>query len=207
MTKRQGAVHWSASQISRHERWGRLQTTGATVWLTGLSGSGKSSIAKHIEADLVEEGIAAYVLDGDNLRHGVNDDLGFSREDRKENARRAAEIARLFADAGVVALVALISPYAEDRAHARVLHEEAGLLFLEVHVCTSLAECEARDPKGLYAQARAGEIGEFTMVSDPYEVPEHPELVVSTTDSSIDDAAHAVLALLNKGLDRPIFSS
>ncbi len=202
MTRRQGSVHWSASQISREQRWGCLKTTGATVWMTGLSGSGKSSIAKHIEADLVEEGIAAYVLDGDNLRHGVNDDLGFSREDRRENARRAAEIAKLFADAGMVAVAALISPYAEDRARARALHEEAGLLFVEVYVCTSLAECEARDPKGLYAQARAGEIGEFTMVDDPYEVPVHSDLVLSTTDLSIDDAAHAVLDLLRRGLDR-----
>ncbi len=168
------------------------------MWLTGLSGSGKSSIAKHVEADLVEQGSAAYVLDGDNLRHGINDDLGFSREDRGENARRAAEIAKLFADAGVVALVALISPYAEDRDRARRLHEEAGLLFIEVYVATTLAECESRDPKGLYAQARAGEVRDFTMVTDPYEPPAHPDMVVRTDERGIDDAAHAVMEVLRR---------
>lgn len=203
MAERQGTVHWSDSKVSRDQRWEDLGTTGATIWLTGLSGSGKSSIAKHIEADLVEEGLAAYVLDGDNLRHGVNADLGFSRQDRGENARRAAEIAKLFADAGMVAVVALISPYAEDRARARLVHEEAGLLFLEVHVATSLSECEARDPKGLYAQARAGQITEFTMVSDPYEVPDHPDMVIRTGDISIDEAAHAVLGLLRSRIGPP----
>jgi len=200
VTRRQSAVHWSTSKISRDERWDALSTRGATVWLTGLSGSGKSSIAKHMEADLVEEGRSAYVLDGDNLRHGVNEDLGFSREDRAENARRAAEIAKLFADSGAVALVALISPYAVDRARARQLHEEARLAFIEVYVATSLAECEARDPKGLYAAARAGEVTDFTMVSDPYEIPEQPDFVVSTAGSSIDDAAHAVLGVLRERL-------
>jgi bifunctional enzyme CysN/CysC len=200
VTRRQSPVHWSASHLSRAERWRALATRGATVWLTGLSGSGKSSIAKHVEADLVEGGRAAYVLDGDNLRHGVNDDLGFSRRDRGENARRAAEIAKLFADAGVVALVALISPYAEDRDRARRLHEEAGLPFVEVYVATSLAECERRDPKGLYAAARTGQVAEFTMVSDPYEPPVAPDLVVSTDGAGVDDAAHAVLALLEERL-------
>lgn len=200
MTRRQSAVHWSASQITRDERWESLHTRGATVWLTGLSGSGKSSVAKHVEADLVGDGRAAYVLDGDNLRHGVNGDLGFSREDRRENARRAAEIAKLFADSGMVAVVALISPYAEDREQARKLHEDAGLVFLEVYVATGLAECEARDPKGLYAAARAGEVAEFTMVSDPYEVPEHPDLVVCTSGASVDDVAHTVLDVLRNRL-------
>lgn len=200
MTRRQSPVHWSASQLSRADRWKALGSRGATVWLTGLSGSGKSSIAKHVEADLVEGGRAAYVLDGDNLRHGVNDDLGFSREDRGENARRAAEIAKMFADAGTVVLVALISPYAADRSQARRLHEEAGLTFVEVYVATSLSECETRDPKGLYAAARAGEVPAFTMVSDPYEPPASPDLVVSTLGASVDDAAHAVLALLQDRL-------
>lgn len=203
MTKWRSALHWSTSQVSRAERWERLSTKGATVWLTGLSGSGKSSIAKHVEADLVEKGTPAYVLDGDNLRHGINEDLGFSREDRGENARRAAEIAKLFADAGVVALVALISPYAEDRDRARRLHEEAGLPFLEVYVCTTLAECEARDPKGLYAQARSGEVPDFTMVTDPYEPPGHPDMVLRTAECGIDDAAHAVLEELHRRLAEP----
>jgi adenylyl-sulfate kinase len=190
---RQPAVHWSTGQVTRRDRWRWLGLHGGTVWLTGLSGSGKSSIAKHIEADFVAQGRAAYILDGDNLRHGLNADLGFTREDRGENARRAAEVAKLLADAGVIVLVALISPYADDRAMARRLHEEAGLHFLEVFCSATLSECEARDPKGLYKQARAGEIGEFTMVADPYEVPEHPDLVVRTADTSIEDAAHCVM--------------
>jgi bifunctional enzyme CysN/CysC len=194
------AIHWSTSAVSRPERWSRFGITGATVWFTGLSGSGKSSIAKHVEADLVAEGTPAYVLDGDNLRHGVNDDLAFTREDRRENARRASEVAKLFADAGMVALVALISPYAEDRARARLVHESAGLLFLEVYVATSLAECEANDPKRLYERARAGEISNFTMIDDPYEVPEHPDLVVRRSDGSVDECAHAVLDLLHTRL-------
>jgi bifunctional enzyme CysN/CysC len=168
------------------------------VWLTGLSGSGKSSIARQLEADLIATGVPAYVLDGDNLRHGINDDLGFSREDRGENVRRAAELSKLFADAGVIALVALISPYAEDRMRARQLHEDTGLIFLEVYVATTLAECEARDPKGLYAKARTGDIVDFTMVTDPYEVPEHPDLVLSTAERTVDEAAGAVVALLRQ---------
>ena len=196
MTRRTSAVHWSQSALSREERWGAVGNRGGTVWLTGLSGSGKSSIAKHVEADLLRSGVPAYVLDGDNLRHGINDDLGFSRDDRGENARRASEVAKLFSDAGLVTLVALISPYAEDRAAARRLHEEAGLPFLEVYVSTSLGECEARDPKGLYAQARAGAISDFTMVGDPYEVPAVPDLLLETTELDLDDAAHLVIDLV-----------
>lgn len=196
MTRRTSPVHWSHSALSRDERWGALRSRGGTVWLTGLSGSGKSSIAKHVEADLLRAGVPAYVLDGDNLRHGINDDLGFSREDRGENARRASEVAKLFADAGLVTLVALISPYAEDRASARRLHEEAGLAFLEVFVATSLKECEARDPKGLYAQARAGAIADFTMVGDPYEVPLAPDLQLETSNMDLDDAAHIVIDMV-----------
>ncbi|MHB8440255.1 MAG: adenylyl-sulfate kinase [Acidimicrobiales bacterium] len=196
MTRRQSAVSWEISKITRVERWRALSSSGGTVWFTGLSGSGKSSIAKHIEADLVEEGIPAYVLDGDNLRHGINDDLGFSRQDRGENCRRAAEIARLFADAGVISLVALISPYAEDRTKARAMHEVQGLPFLEVYVGTPAAVCEERDPKGLYAQARAGEIEAFTSLGDPYEVPENPDVALGTSGRSIDDNAHAVIELI-----------
>ncbi|HZU79238.1 MAG TPA: adenylyl-sulfate kinase [Acidimicrobiales bacterium] len=200
MVNRQKAIEWSTSKITRPERWKSLATKGATVWLTGLSGSGKSSIAKHMEADLVDEGVSAYVLDGDNLRHGLNRDLGFSREDRGENARRAAEVAKLFADSGSVALVALISPYAEDRAFARKIHEDDGLPFVEVYVCASLEVCEGRDPKGLYARARTGEITEFTSVSDPYEEPLHPDLVLRTAQGTIDDAAHEALGLLRSRL-------
>ena len=201
MTQPRVAIHWSHSTITRRHRWRALGVHGATVWLTGISGSGKSSIAKHMEADLVNGGIPAYVLDGDNLRHGVNGDLGFTRKDRGENARRAAEIAKLLADAGMVVLVALISPYAEDRAMARHLHEDVELPFFEVYVSAPLAACEARDPKGLYAQARAGDLEEFTMVSDPYEVPEHPDMVVSTGEGTVEDAAHAVLEALRVRLE------
>lgn len=196
MTRRTSPVHWSQSALSREERWGALRSRGGTVWLTGLSGSGKSSIAKHVEADLMRDGVPCYVLDGDNLRHGINDDLGFSREDRGENARRASEVAKLFADAGLITLVALISPYADDRSAARELHEGAGLPFLEVFVATSLKECEARDPKGLYAQARAGTIADFTMVGDPYEMPTSPDLQLETAGMDLDDAAHLVIDLV-----------
>ena len=201
MAQSRVAIHWSHSTVTRRHRWRALGVHGATVWLTGISGSGKSSIAKHMEADLVNGGIPAYVLDGDNLRHGVNGDLGFSRKDRGENARRAAEIAKLLADAGVVVLVALISPYAEDRARARRLHEEVELPFLEVYVSAPLSACEDRDPKGLYAQARAGDLEGFTMVSDPYEVPERPDLVVGTGEGTVEDAAHSVLDLLRHRLE------
>jgi adenylyl-sulfate kinase len=193
---RQPAVHWSTGQVTRRDRWRWLGLHGGTVWLTGPSGSGKSSIAKHIEADFVAQGQAAYILDGDNLRHGLNADLGFTREDRGENARRAAEVAKLLADAGVIVLVALISPYAEDRAYARKLHEDVGLHFVEVFVSATLSECEARDPKGLYAQARSGEIADFTMVADPYEVPDHPDLVLHTGGMSVEDGAHQVMDLV-----------
>lgn len=198
MTRPDVTIQWSAGQVSRRDRWRWLGLHGGTVWLTGLSGSGKSSIAKHVEADLVSEGQAAYILDGDNLRHGLNVDLGFTREDRGENARRAAEVAKLLADAGVIVLVALISPYEEDRIRARQMHEDAGLHFLEVYVATPLQECEARDPKGLYAQARQGAIADFTMVADPYEVPAAPDLTLQAGELTIEDAAHRVIDLVKE---------
>jgi adenylyl-sulfate kinase len=169
---------WHTGYLSRHERRAASGLTGATVWLTGLSGSGKSTVAFALERLLVEEGRPAYVLDGDNVRHGLNGDLGYSAADRDENVRRVAEVARLFADAGVIALVPLISPYRAGRERARQLHDAAGLPFLEVFVDTPIEVCEARDPKGLYAKARAGEITGFTGVDDPYEAPEQPDLVL-----------------------------
>ncbi len=161
---------WHEGAVSRAER----ASQGMTVWLTGLSGSGKSSVAVELERRLVASGRPAYLLDGDNLRHGLNADLGFSAADRAENVRRVGEVARLLADAGVVAVVSLVSPYRADRDRVRAVHDEAGLPFVEVFVDTPLAVCEARDPKGMYAKARAGEITGFTGVDDPYEAPAAP---------------------------------
>ena len=160
--------------------------------MTGLPASGKSTIAVALEAALLERGRAAYLLDGDNLRHGINGDLGLSAEDRSENMRRAGEVAALFADAGVVALVSLVSPFAADRDHARQAHERAGLPFAEAYVSTPPEECQRRDPKGLWARARAGEIKGFTGVDDPYEPPAAPELTLGT-DLSLEAAAEEVV--------------
>jgi bifunctional enzyme CysN/CysC len=180
-------VVWHESGIPRERR-------GATVWLTGLSGSGKSTIAAALAGELTRRGVLTYTLDGDNLRHGLNGDLGFSADDRTENVRRVGEVARLFADAGLVALVPLISPYRAGRDHARALHDAAGLEFVEVFVDTPIEVCEQRDPKGLYAKARAGEIRGFTGIDDPYEPPLAAELVIS--GESVDDAVASVTALL-----------
>ena len=191
---RSANVVWQQG-IGREQRWGALGHGGATVWMTGLPASGKSTVAAALEAHLLGEGRPAYVLDGDNLRHGLNGDLGFSAEDRAENVRRTAEVSALLADAGVVVLVALVSPYRADRAAARAVHDRLELPFLEVHVATTLEECERRDPKGLYARARAGELQHLTGVDDPYEPPEAPDLVV-TGDEPLEDAAERLLAAL-----------
>ncbi len=166
------------------------------MWFTGLSGSGKSTVAVATERLLLERGQAAYLLDGDNLRHGLCGDLGFTAEDRAENVRRASEVARLFADAGIVSLVPLISPYRDGRDRARRAHEVAGLPFVEVFVDTPIAECERRDPKGLYAKARAGELTGFTGIDDPYEAPLAPELVLTPEDGAPAAQAAAVIDLL-----------
>ena len=190
-----GAV-WHEGAVTRAARAEVTGTTGQVVWFTGLSGSGKSTVAVEVERRLVADGRAAYLLDGDNLRHGLNGDLGFSAEDRDENVRRVGEVALLFADAGVVALVPLVSPYraARDRVRARVT--DAGLRFVEVHVATPLEECERRDPKGLYARARAGELKGMTGIDDPYEPPERPELVLTPADGPPARQAELVLELL-----------
>ena len=185
-----------SSNVTWHPTAARRLSTGATVWLTGLSGSGKSTVAVEVERMLLESGRPAYVLDGDNVRHGLNGDLGFSAADRAENVRRVGHVARLFADAGVVALVPLISPYRADRDDVRALHVEAGLKFVEVHLDVPLEVCEGRDPKGLYAQARAGEITGFTGVDDPYEAPLSPELVLTVDDGDATAMAKRVLALV-----------
>jgi len=185
-------VVWHSTAVGRDER----ATRGATVWLTGLSGSGKSTVAVELERRLVAEGRPAFLLDGDNLRHGLNADLGFSAADRAENVRRVGEVARLFADAGVVAVVSLISPYRADRDRVRAAHEAAGLPFVEIFVDTPLEICEARDPKGMYAKARAGEIRGFTGVDDPYESPADPALVLRPEHGDPGAMARAILALL-----------
>jgi bifunctional enzyme CysN/CysC len=188
-------VVFHPGEVTREERWAATGTRGATVWLTGLSGSGKSTIAAVLEQQLVASGIPAYMLDGDNLRHGLNGDLGFEEADRAENVRRAGEVATLFADAGLIAIVPLISPYVADRDRVRARHVEGGLRFFEVFVDTPLEECERRDPKGLYAKARAGEIKHFTGIDDPYEAPTHPELRL-VPGSDPESAAATIAKLL-----------
>ncbi len=189
-------VVWHATAVNRTERISR----GATIWLTGLSGAGKSSVAVEIERLLIAAGRPAYLLDGDNLRHGVNAGLGFGAADRAENVRRAGEVAWLFADAGLVSVVSLISPYTEDRARVRASHELAGLPFLEVFLDTPLAVCESRDPKGMYAKARAGTITGFTGIDDPYQVPEAPEMVLRPKDGDPAEMAALVLSRLESGI-------
>jgi bifunctional enzyme CysN/CysC len=196
---RSANVVWEAEKLTRERRWESLATHGGTIWMTGLPASGKSTIAGAVEERLVELGRSAYRLDGDNLRHGLNGNLGFSAEDRAENVRRTAHAARLLADAGTIVLVSLVSPYEADRAAARAIHDEQGLDFAEVFVDTPLDECERRDPKGLYARARSGELAELTGVSAPYEAPPAPDLVIAPSD--LDAAVEAVLALLrDRGL-------
>ena len=184
-------VVWHPNAVDRS-----MRPAGLTVWLTGLSGSGKSTVAVEVERRLVEAGRPAYLLDGDNLRHGLTSDLGFGVGDRAENVRRVGEVAKLFADAGMVAVVSLVSPYREDRNRVRSAHEAAGLKFVEVFVDTPLELCEARDPKGLYARARAGEISGFTGVDDPYEPPAAPDLVLRPGHGSPAAMADWILAAI-----------
>jgi bifunctional enzyme CysN/CysC len=189
-------VVWHEPALARAARWDALGIRGATVWFTGLSGSGKSTVATEVERLLVAGRQPTYLLDGDNLRHGLNGDLGFSAEDRAENVRRVGEVARLFADAGVVALVPVISPYRSGRDAVRAMHAAAGLAFVEVFVDTPLEECERRDPKGLYRLARAGEITGFTGIDDPYEPPTSAEVVLRPSDGdAARQAARVVEAL------------
>jgi adenylyl-sulfate kinase len=188
-------TRWHDGAVTSADRAAALGFRGATIWFTGLPASGKSTLAVEIEALLIGAGRPALRLDGDNLRHGLNGDLGFSAEDRAENVRRTAHAAALLAEAGVVALVALVSPYASDRATARAIHEAAGVPFHEIWVSTGLAECERRDPKGLYARARAGELPGLTGVGDVYEEPTSPDLTIGGAEP-IPAAAARVLAAL-----------
>jgi bifunctional enzyme CysN/CysC len=195
-------VTWHPSALDRDDRWRSLSQAGATVWLTGLPASGKSTIAVAVERQLVAAGQAAYLLDGDNIRHGLSDDLGFAPGDRAENVRRVGQVARLMADAGVVAVVSLVSPLRSDRDVPRQLHDAAGLPFLEVHVDTDVEECARRDPKGLYAKARAGEVKGFTGVDAPYEPPEDPEIHVDTAQVGVGEAVTEILAVLERARGR-----
>jgi adenylylsulfate kinase len=196
-------ITWHDGQVTRDERHRRLGQRGVTIWMTGLSASGKSTIAVEFEKSLLARGKHAYRLDGDNIRFGLNENLGFSAEDRAENIRRVGEVAKLFSDAGIITITSFISPYRSDRDRVRRLHEGAGLPFLEIHVDCPIEEAEKRDPKGLYKKARAGTLKGFTGVDDPYEPPERPELVLSTHRLSVPESVTALLALLEaRGLDR-----
>ena len=183
-------------RLSRSERFAALGSAGGTVLFTGLSGAGKSTLAAAVEEAFVNSGRPAFLLDGDNLRHGLNGDLGFSDRDRTENVRRAGEVARMFAESGVLALIALICPFEEDRRLIRALHTEAGLSYVEVFVDTSLEECERRDPKGLYARARSGQLPGFTGIDSTYEVPEAPDLRLGPDSGSLPEQVSRVLELL-----------
>ncbi|MDA2891424.1 adenylyl-sulfate kinase [Mycolicibacterium sp. BiH015] len=191
-------IRWHPSSLERSYRRSATGQKGATIWFTGLPASGKSTVAVAVERALVDSGQVAYLLDGDNIRHGLSDDLGFSAGDRAENIRRVGHLTRLFADAGVVALASLVSPLKSDREIARALNDAAKLPFIEVYVATPREECEKRDPKGLYARARAGELKGLTGVDAPYEPPENPDLVLDTTGADIDELVAKVIALLDE---------
>ncbi|MAE65713.1 MAG: adenylyl-sulfate kinase [Phycisphaeraceae bacterium] len=191
-------IHWHDGTVSRSEREASLSQKGCTIWMTGLSGSGKSTVAVVFEQALIHQGKHAYRLDGDNIRHGLNKNLGFSAEDRTENIRRIGEVAKLFADAGIIAVTSFISPYRSDRDLVRALHDEAGIPFLEVYVDAPLDVAEQRDPKGLYKKARAGEIKGFTGIDDPYEEPGNAELHLRTDQLSVDESVQKMLDLLGE---------
>jgi adenylylsulfate kinase len=191
-------ITWHEGHVTRDERNALLKQKGATLWFTGLSGSGKSTIAFTLEHALVQRGRLAYVLDGDNIRHGLNKNLGFSAADREENIRRIGEVAKLFADCGVLTMTSFISPYRKDRDLVRTIHQEAGLPFLEIHVATPIETCEQRDPKGLYKKARAGQLKGFTGIDDPYEAPLKAELTLDATTTSPQQAAVLLLEFLEK---------
>jgi bifunctional enzyme CysN/CysC len=195
-SERSPNVRWQGTRMTRERRWSALGQTGATLWFTGLPGAGKSTVAAAVEERLIEAGQPAFLLDGDNLRHGLNGDLGFDEHARSENVRRTAHVARLLAEAGTVALVSLVSPYASDRQAAATLHEADGLDFLEIFVDAPLELCEERDPKGLYARARAGELEGMTGVGAPYEAPSEPDLVLGSDSETVDAEVERVMELL-----------
>ena len=189
-------ITWHAGHIARPDREKLLGQRGATVWFTGLSASGKSTVAVAVEAELAKRGKLAYVLDGDNVRHGLNQNLGFSPADRTENIRRIGEVSKLFTDCGVLVFTSFISPYRADRDQVRALFAAGD--FVEVYVAADVATCEGRDPKGLYKKARAGQIPDFTGISAPYEEPLKPELVLETGKQTLEESVNAVLSFLEK---------
>ena len=191
-------VTWHHSHVGRELRHRHFKQRGATLWFTGLSASGKSTIAFTLEHVLIEHGLLAYVLDGDNIRHGLNKNLGFSAEDRAENIRRNGEVARLFADAGLITMTSFISPYRVDRDKVRDLHVAAGLPFIEIYANTPIEVCEQRDPKGLYRRARAGEVKFFTGIDDPYEAPLEPEIELRPDRMTPPECAVAIVADLQR---------
>ena len=191
-------VHWHGGEINRRERSQLLGHGGATLWFTGLSGSGKSTIAVALEQALYQRGVLVYRLDGDNIRLGINKNLGFSAEDRAENIRRVGEVSKLFVDGGVIVLSSFISPYLVDRQIVRELHEADNMPFIEVFVDCSLEAAEERDPKGLYKKARSGEIKNFTGIDDPYEAPNAPEVHLHTDRQSLEEEVEQLLDLLVK---------
>ena len=194
-------ITWHESHVERTAREKLLKQKGCTIWFTGLPSSGKSTTAFTLEHELLKRGRLAYVLDGDNIRHGLNMNLGFSAEDREENIRRIGEVAKLFADAGVITMTSFISPYRKDRDQARKIHEANGVSFIEVFVDTPVDICEQRDPKGLYQKARRGELKGFTGVDDPYESPLKPELVIKTAKKPPEKIVSELLDYLEaKGL-------
>lgn len=194
-------IHWHDGAVDQAERQQLTGQKGATLWMTGLSGSGKSTVAVALEQVLLQRNCIAYRLDGDNVRHGLNKNLGFSAEDRAENIRRIGEVAKLFTDACVLTVTSFISPYRADRDLVRKLHEDAGMPFCEVYIKCPLDVAESRDPKGLYKKARAGEIKGFTGIDDPYEEPENAELVLDTSQLSVEESVQKILDLLEaKGI-------
>lgn len=189
-------ITWHEGDVTPDMRKENMGQQGASLWLTGLSASGKSTIAMALEKILLSRGKHAYCLDGDNIRHGLNKNLGFSAEDRAENIRRIGEVTKLFADSGMITINSFISPYRVDRDQARAAHDESKIPFFEVFVHCPLEEAEKRDPKGLYKKARAGEIKGFTGIDDPYEAPESPELVLNTHQQTVEESALALLKML-----------
>jgi adenylylsulfate kinase len=194
MTIKATNIVWHHTSVDREARERQRGHRSAILWFTGLSGAGKSTLANAVNSALFEQGVASYVLDGDNVRHGLCSDLGFSDADREENIRRIGEVAKLFLDAGVVVLTAFVSPFRADRRRARALVEPGD--FIEIHCAADLAVCERRDPKGMYARARAGEIKEFTGISSPYEEPENPELRVDTGRIGLEEGVRQVISHL-----------